>query len=43
MAVKLEETNLLLIVTELEKPDCEPCRTFILPEELPQEPKESKS
>ena len=43
MAVRVEETNLLLVVTELEKPDCEPCRANILPEELPQEPKESKS
>ena len=42
MAVRVVETNLLLVVTEAVKPDCEVCRELVPPEELIQEGKESK-
>ena len=42
MAVRVIETNLLLVVTEAVKPDCEVCRELVPPEELIQEGKESK-
>ena len=43
MAVQLVETNLLLVVAEVEKTDCETCRQMVPSAELIQEPHKSKT